>query len=98
MGSTGLNRALNTLTANMGRLLANKGMAPMADAAGTPTTMAEWTAAKAGARVPVALASSAAHKAPRRGGLTADIGEAGEPCWIRTSDLLIKSQLLYRLS
>ena len=22
----------------------------------------------------------------------------GEPCWIRTSDLLIKSQLLYRLS
>jgi hypothetical protein len=23
---------------------------------------------------------------------------AGEPCWIRTSDLLIKSQLLYRLS
>ena len=21
-----------------------------------------------------------------------------EPCWIRTSDLLIKSQLLYRLS
>ena len=27
------------------------------------------------------------------------VGEcAGEPCWIRTSDLLIKSQLLYRLS
>ena len=25
-------------------------------------------------------------------------GGAGEPCWIRTSDLLIKSQLLYRLS
>lgn len=24
--------------------------------------------------------------------------EGGEPCWIRTSDLLIKSQLLYRLS
>ena len=24
--------------------------------------------------------------------------EAGEPSWIRTSDLLIKSQLLYRLS
>ena len=23
---------------------------------------------------------------------------AGEPCWIRTSDLLIKSQLLYQLS
>ena len=23
---------------------------------------------------------------------------AGEPSWIRTSDLLIKSQLLYRLS
>jgi hypothetical protein len=22
----------------------------------------------------------------------------GEPCWVRTSDLLIKSQLLYRLS
>ena len=25
-------------------------------------------------------------------------GGAGEPSWIRTSDLLIKSQLLYRLS
>lgn len=25
-------------------------------------------------------------------------GLCGEPCWIRTSDLLIKSQLLYRLS
>ena len=25
-------------------------------------------------------------------------GDAGEPSWIRTSDLLIKSQLLYRLS
>ena len=25
-------------------------------------------------------------------------GSAGEPSWIRTSDLLIKSQLLYRLS
>ena len=24
--------------------------------------------------------------------------QTGEPCWIRTSDLLIKSQLLYRLS
>jgi hypothetical protein len=24
--------------------------------------------------------------------------ENGEPCWVRTSDLLIKSQLLYRLS
>lgn len=24
--------------------------------------------------------------------------KCGEPCWIRTSDLLIKSQLLYRLS
>ena len=24
--------------------------------------------------------------------------DAGEPSWIRTSDLLIKSQLLYRLS
>jgi hypothetical protein len=23
---------------------------------------------------------------------------SGEPCWIRTSDLLIKSQLLYQLS
>ena len=25
-------------------------------------------------------------------------GSDGEPCWVRTSDLLIKSQLLYRLS
>ena len=24
--------------------------------------------------------------------------KGGEPCWVRTSDLLIKSQLLYRLS
>jgi hypothetical protein len=26
------------------------------------------------------------------------LGYCGEPCWVRTSDLLIKSQLLYRLS
>ncbi len=27
-----------------------------------------------------------------------NIENGGEPCWVRTSDLLIKSQLLYRLS
>ena len=27
-----------------------------------------------------------------------NVRKGGEPCWVRTSDLLIKSQLLYRLS
>src|SRR5690349_5613385 len=35
-------------------------------------------------------------KSAKRQRLTHQRG--GEPCWIRTSDLLIKSQLLYRLS
>ena len=30
--------------------------------------------------------------------LAGNRGLGGEPCWVRTSDLLIKSQLLYRLS
>ena len=33
-----------------------------------------------------------------RRGEPEDGGNGGEPCWVRTSDLLIKSQLLYRLS
>ena len=30
--------------------------------------------------------------------LTANWGKSGEPCWIRTSDPLLKRQMLYRLS
>ena len=30
--------------------------------------------------------------------VSAKLLKSGEPCWVRTSDLLIKSQLLYRLS
>ena len=35
---------------------------------------------------------------PEAPNLTGNRGLGGEPCWVRTSDLLIKSQLLYQLS
>ena len=67
----------------------------------TSSTSPRWNSYPAGKRL--RRGTSRALRAWVRGGNRGGVDrgkprKGGEPCWIRTSDLLIKSQLLYRLS
>src|SRR5207253_817837 len=59
------------------------------DRTGAAATCHDQPSVAASVALP-ACSSTPAHRLPR--------SATGEPSWIRTSDLLIKSQLLYRLS